>query len=74
MTKLLESAVQAVRSLDEADQDWIASAILNLAGSVPAEPIEPGHLNDVEAGLDEARRGVFASEDEIEAAFGRFRG
>lgn len=73
MTKLLEKAVETVRALPSTSQDEIARAMLQLA-SQEAEPetIDPAHLPAVLRGLDQARRGEFASEAEVEAAFRRF--
>jgi hypothetical protein len=36
------------------------------------EEIDPAHLQDVLASLAQANRREFATEDEVEAAFGRF--
>jgi len=73
MTKLLEKAMEAVRQLPPDTQDEIARAMLQLAGNEgEPEPIEPGHLPAVLEGLAQARRGEFASEAEVEAAFRRF--
>ena len=73
MTKLLEKAMEAVRQLPPDTQDEIARAMLQLAGNEgEPETIEPGHLPAVLEGLAQARRGEFASEAEVEAAFGRF--
>lgn len=73
MTKLLEKAVQAVRTLPPESQDEIARAMLQLAaGEGEPEKIDPEHLPAVLEGLAQARRGEFASDAEIEAAFRRF--
>ena len=73
MTKLLEQAVDAVRGLPAEEQDEIARAILRLAavGEEP-EAVDPDDLFAVERGLAEAKRGEFASDDQIRAAFRRF--
>jgi len=73
MTKLLENAVEAVRRLPSEDQDEIARAILRLAGGEDEpEPIDPSHLPRILQGLEEAERGEFATDSEVEAAFRRF--
>ncbi|MGI8526154.1 MAG: hypothetical protein ACR2K5_08235 [Pseudolabrys sp.] len=73
MTKLLQKALNAVRSLPAENQDEIARAMLALAGdgSEP-EDIDPTHLSDVLASLAQAKRREFASDAEVEAAFRRF--
>jgi hypothetical protein len=73
MTKLLEKALELVRRLPPDSQDEIARAILILSGN-EAEPeeVDPAHLPALLAGLAQAERREFASDDEIEAAFRRF--
>jgi hypothetical protein len=73
MTKLLDKALEAVRRLPPSSQDEIAHAMLTLAGDV-GEPqeIDPAHLSAVLEGLAQAKRGQFAGDDEVEAAFRRF--
>jgi hypothetical protein len=73
MTKLLEKALEAVRRLPPDSQDEIARAILSLADNdEQTEEIDPAHLADVLESLAQAKRGQFASDAEIEAAFRRF--
>jgi hypothetical protein len=75
MTKLLEEALEAVRRLPPDGQDSIARAMLTLAGGNSApDTIDPAHLADVLDGLAEAERGEFASDDEVQVAFGRLGG
>jgi hypothetical protein len=73
VTKLLEQALEVVRRLPAASQDEIARVMLQLASceSEP-EPIDPAHLSDVLEGLAQAKRGEFATDAEVEAAFRRF--
>jgi hypothetical protein len=73
MTKLLDKALEAARRLPAASQDEIARAILQLvAGDSEPETIDPAHLPAVLEGLAQAKRGDFASDEEVEAAFRRF--
>ncbi len=73
MTELLEKALNAVRQLPPDSQDEIARAMLNLAGSEDTlEEIDPAHLADVLESLALAKRGVFATDTEVEAVFRRF--
>lgn len=75
MTKLLDQALDAMRGLPAASQDEIARAMLSLARAdedVPEE-IDPEHLPDVLEGLAEAGRGELATDEEVAAAFRRFR-
>jgi hypothetical protein len=74
MTKLLEQALEAVRRLPAESQDEIARAMLVLAAGDDGEPepIDPAHLSDVLESLAQAKRGEFASDAEVEAAFRLF--
>jgi hypothetical protein len=73
MTKLLEKALEAVRSLSPDDQDQIALAMLTLTGKQgEPEEVDPAHLAAVLEGLAQAKRRQFSSPGEVEAAFRRF--
>jgi predicted transcriptional regulator len=73
MTKLLDQALEAVRRLPPSSQDEIAHAMLTLAGDAgKPEEIDPAHLSAVLEGLAQVKRGQFATDDEVEAAFRRF--
>jgi hypothetical protein len=73
MTKLLEKAVEAARQLPPDTQDEIARTMLELIGSEgEPQPIDAAHLAAVLEGLAQAKRGEFASDAEVEAAFRRF--
>lgn len=73
MTKLLDDALDAVRQLPADSQDEIARLLLRLAkGEEEPEPIDPDDLPAVLEGLAQIRRGEFASDEEVEAAFRRF--
>ena len=72
MTKLLERAVAKVCELPEADQDEAAEVLLSLV----AKFHEPVRLDEqtratVREGLEQARRGEFASDEEVAAVFKR---
>ena len=72
MTKLLELAIEAVRRLPSGSQDDIARAMMNLASDDTPEEVNPDDLPHVLRGLEEAARGEFATDTEIEAALRRF--
>jgi predicted transcriptional regulator len=73
MTKLMDRALEVVRRLPDALQDEIARAMLVMADEDTAPEVIPEeHLTAVLEGLAQARRGDFASESEVEAAFRRF--
>lgn len=73
MTKLLEKALEVVRRLPQGDQDEIANAMLHLAlRDDDPESVSPDILPAILQGLAQANERLFASDDEIEAAFRRF--
>ena len=70
MTKLLEQAIEKVRALPAAEQDEAAEMLFSLI----AKRTEPVALDDetraaVREGLEQARRGEFASDEQIAALF-----
>ena len=73
MNQLLDKALKAVRELPDHEQDEIAALMLELAGRGEPEEIDPGHMASVRRGLDQAKRGEFASDAEVATAFARFR-
>lgn len=72
MTKMLDRAIEAVRRLPVGDQDDIARALLGMIEVIELDDIEPEHRAAVLEGLEQARRGEFATDKEVAEAFGRF--
>lgn len=72
MTKLLETAVEAVRRRPPAEQDVIAEAMLSMARPSAGDAIPAEDLHDVLAGLAELARGEIATEEEVAEAFRSF--
>ena len=72
MTKLMEAAVEA-RALPDDVQDYLARAVLSVVRRA-VEPIVtgPDERNFVIEGVTAVRRGDFATEQEIDAAFNHF--
>jgi predicted transcriptional regulator len=71
MTKLLDQALEAARTLPPATQDDIARVILRLAGSddqapVPLTPEEEAAIDTSKAA---AARGEFATDQEVSAVW-----
>jgi len=74
MNKVLEKAIQKLGWLSDAEQEQIAALLMTLTG----ETQEPYRLTGeertaVEAGLDEAKRGEFVSDADMEAFWRRHR-
>lgn len=73
MTKLLETALEAVKQLSPESQDEIARAMLVLSRQQGAvEEIDAAHLPAVLEGLTQLKRREFATDAEVDAAFRRF--
>jgi predicted transcriptional regulator len=70
MTKRLEQAVEKIRELSEADQDDAADLLLVLAArATGSETLDDASRAAIREGMAQARRGEFASDDEIAAIF-----
>jgi hypothetical protein len=72
MTKLLERAIEFVRQLPPEGQDAIAREMLAHVDDREAEEIDPADLEAVMAAIAEVDAGKIATDEEVEAAFGRF--
>ncbi len=72
MTKLLEKAIAVVRKLTPERQDEVAGMILSVSSDTPVE-LTAEELEAVEAGLADADAGRFATDEEVETLFAKFR-
>ena len=72
MNQLLQRAVEAVEKLPVEEQNEIARLMLDLVREETSEDIDPAHLAAVLEGLEQARLGEFATEEEIAETFRRF--
>ena len=75
MTKLLDEAIAKVRELPEEEQERAARSLMILAEL--AKQGAYGLTSEERAAIEEskaqARRGEFATDEEVEAAYRRFR-
>ena len=72
MTKLLEKAVAAARDLPDDVQDEIARIMLNLAGEdSPVIELSSTQEGSFAESLAQARRGEFASEEDVSSVWAR---
>ena len=73
MTKLLDQALEAVRSLPVDAQDDIARIILQLAGDDKSAPVElaPDERAAIAASKAAAARGEFATEEQVRAVWAK---
>jgi hypothetical protein len=74
MTDLMEKALAAIRKWPAERQDEAAEMLLALdrMGNDPYHA-SAEELRAIDEALDQVRRGEFASDAEVEAAFARFR-
>ena len=75
MTKLLDQAIAKVRELPEEEQERVAGSLMVFAelakqGVYKLSPKERAGLEESKA---QGRRGEFAADEEVEAAYARFR-
>jgi predicted transcriptional regulator len=71
MTKLLEKAIARVRELPAEDQDAVAVAVLSMAEETPVVALDDETRAAIREGLEQARRGEFVPDEEIEALWKR---
>lgn len=72
MTKLLEQAVDAVRSLPPEMQDDLARLLLQLAGDEqPLAPLTAGEAASFAESLAQASRGEFAADEQVKAVWAK---
>jgi predicted transcriptional regulator len=68
MTKLLDHAMQRARQLSDEEQDAVALAVLAMADrDIEIEPLDDESRAAIRRGLEQARRGEFVPDEEIEA-------
>jgi predicted transcriptional regulator len=74
MIDVAEIALNRVNDLPDDDRNRILNIVFSLLDDVEIpEEIHPDDLAAVEEGLRQADAGIFASEEEVEALFKRFR-
>jgi hypothetical protein len=74
MTRLLEQALNAVRELSDEEQDEIAWTILELVGADDGEPVAltPEERRAIGLSREAARRGEYATEQQIDAVLSKY--
>lgn len=76
MTKLLDEAIAEIRKLPDAEQDRAAVLLLALAHEQDDDAanyrLTPEQVAQVRLGLEQARRGEFVPEEEVEEMWRQF--
>ena len=75
MTELFKHAVEVTSNLPDALQDEIAHAMLALAGEEMPDAVyvlTPAERASLAKSLDQAKRGDFASDEEVEAIWAKY--
>ena len=73
MNALLEKAVARIRELPEERQSELAEIMLDLAEDAGSWMLTDEQLAEVELAKQEARRGEFATDEEMAETWRRFR-
>jgi hypothetical protein len=71
MTKMLDEAIKRVRELPDNDQDAAAEILSIAAKRGPPVELDDETRQAIQEGHDQARRGEFASDEEVNAFFNR---
>jgi hypothetical protein len=73
MTKLLDQAIAKARALPEEDQDTLGAALLAMADekALGIAPLDDETRAAIREGLEQARRGEFVPDEEIQAIWKR---
>jgi predicted transcriptional regulator len=72
MTRLLEKAIAKARELPEDEQDSVAVMLLSMTAEDPQiDPVDDATRAAILEGLEQARRGEFVPDAEIEALWKR---
>lgn len=71
MTKLLEVAIAKARKLPAEVQDAVAVAMLAMTEETPVVALDEETRAAIREGLEQARRGEFVPDEEIEALWKR---
>jgi hypothetical protein len=73
VTELLSYVLETASRLPQERQDDLARAFLKLLEAErQPEPTDPEDVEAIREGLEQGRRGEYASDDAIEAAYRRF--
>ena len=70
-TKLLDKATSKVRELPADEQDRLALLLLSMADDADAEELDEETRQALLEGIEQARRGEFASDEEMAALWKR---
>jgi predicted transcriptional regulator len=74
MTKKLQEVLKQAETWPEEAQEELADAALEIAAGLRGEyHATEAELAGIDRGLEDARQGRFATEEEVRAAFGTFR-
>jgi hypothetical protein len=71
MTKLLDRALEAVRTLPPDAQDDIARIVLQLAGSEEVVSLSPEEQAAIDASKEAAARGEFATDEQVRSVWAK---
>ena len=73
MIKVLEQAIEKVKSLSKDRQAYAAYVLEEIAADVDGADMTDEERRLVQEGIDAADRGEFANEEDVQAVLGRYR-
>jgi predicted transcriptional regulator len=74
MTRKLQEVLKQAETWPEEAQQELVDAALEIAAGLKGEyQVTDEELAGIDRGLDDARQGRFATDEEVKAAFGKFR-
>ena len=74
MTRKLQEVLKQAETWPEEAQEELADAALEIAAGLSGQYHATGEeLAGIDRGLDDARQGRFATDEQVKAAFGKFR-
>jgi predicted transcriptional regulator len=74
MTRKLQEVLKEAETWPEEAQEELADAALEIAAGLKGEyHATDEELPGIDRGLDDARQGRFATDEEVKGAFGKFR-
>jgi predicted transcriptional regulator len=74
MTRKLQEVLKQAENWPEESQEKLVDAALEIAAGLNGQYHPTGEeLAGIDRGLDNARQGRFATDEEVKAAFGKFR-
>ena len=73
MIKVLEQAIDKIKTLPDAEQERAAQVLEAIAAQAVDEPLSPDEIDGIKKAQTEVRQGHYANDGDVEAFFRRHR-